>query len=474
MIETMKLVLDTFGSMVFVPIMLFVVALILKTSTKKAFMSALLAGVGLCGFSMITNGYSTYLSSVISTLVSDTGINMSAMDLGWQSTATIAYSTTVGMLFIGVGLLLQFVLFFIKWTPVFMPSDLWNNYSFIIWGSLLYVATGSTWLAMGCMIVQNLYVLLFAEVIQKRWETYYGYPGTVMTAPHHIGHVPFCIALDVILNKLGADKVNLRPEPIQRKLGFLGEPMTVGFIVGVLVGIVGKLYHLNELAAWGTIAQFAVATAAVMEIFPKVGSIFASAFTALTESSKKTAKGRGGNRQMYLAVNDALGYGETATLTTGLLLIPITLVLSFVLPGNIVLPVMSFTALAYRVELNICLSDGNIFKSVIAYAIIFCGSLYVATANAPLYTEVAKSVGIEMPEGALLVIGMVAANIGMWLIYMAFMSKNPILIGITVVLYFVLYFWYRKNKPKVDEFLENNAYAYKKKIGGGKEQCGTA
>ena len=328
MIETMKLVLDTFGSMVFVPIMLFIVALILKTPVKKAFMSALLAGVGLCGFSMLTGGYSTYLANVISTLVSDTGINMSAMDLGWQSTATIAYSTTVGMLFIGIGLLLQFVLFFIKWTPVFMPSDLWNNYSFIIWGSLIYVATGSTVLAMGCMILQNLYVLLFAEMIQKRWETYYGYPGTVMTAPHHIGHVPFCIALDVLLNKLGADKVNLRPEPIQKKLGFLGEPMTVGFIIGVLVGIVGKFYHLGELSAWGTIAQFAVATAAMMAIFPKVGSIFASAFTALTESSRKAATGKAKDREWYLAVNDALGYGETATLTTGLLLIPITLLLS--------------------------------------------------------------------------------------------------------------------------------------------------
>lgn len=125
---------------------------------------------------------------------------------------------------------------------------------------------------------------------------------------------------------------------------------------------------------------------------------------------------------------------------------------------------MSFTALAYRVEINVCLSDGNIFKSVIAYAVIFCGSLYVATANAGLYTQVAKSVGIEMPDGAVLVIGMVAANIGMWLIYMAFMSKNPILIGIAVVLYFALYFWYRKNKPRVDEFLENNAYSYKKKM----------
>jgi PTS system galactitol-specific IIC component len=464
MFEAMKTILNAFGSMVFVPVMLFFIALILKTPLKKAFMSAMLAGVGLCGFSMITGGYSPYLSNVIATLVSDTGINMSAMDLGWQSTATIAYSTSIGMLFIGAGLLLQFVLFLIGWTPVFMPSDLWNNYSFIIWGSLLYVATGNAWLAMGCMITQNLYILLFAEVIQKRWETYYGYPGTVMTAPHHIGHVPFCIALDWLLNKLGVDKINLRPEPIQKKLGFLGEPMTIGFIIGLLVGIVGKLYHLNELSAWAVIMQFAVATGAVMAIFPKVGSIFASAFTALTESSKKAVKNSAKNREWYLAVNDALGYGETATLTTGLLLIPITLILSFLLPGNTVLPVMSFAALAYRVEINICLSDGNILKSVIAYAIIFCGSLYVATANAELYTQVAKSVGIEMPDGAVLVIGMVAANIGMWLIYQAFMTQNPIWIGITVVLYFVLYFLYRKNKPKVNQFLEDNAYAYKAKM----------
>ena len=462
--DVLKSVLDTFGSTVFVPVMLFIVAICLKTPVKKAFMSGLLAGVGLVGFNMITGSYSSFLSPVVEKMVNEANINLPAMDLGWQAAATVAYATDIGMIFIGVGLLLQFVLFLCKWTNVFMPSDLWNNYSFIVWGSLIYIATGNTWLAMGCMVLQNLYILLFAEVIQKRWSTYYGYPGCVMTAPHHIGHVPICIALDVILNKLGADRINLRPEPIQKKLGFLGEPMTVGLIIGVIVGVCGNIYHLGELAAWGEIAQFGVATAAVMAIFPKIAAIFASAFTALTDSSKKAVKGAGKQREWYLAVNDALGYGETATLTTGLLLIPITLILSFVLPGNIVLPVMSFTALAYRVELNICLSDGNIFKSIISYAIIFCGSLWVASANAAFYTEVAKSVGVEIPEGALLIITMIAANIFMHAIYMAFLNKSPLWIGILVVAYFVLYFWYRKNKVSVDEFLERNAYAYKAKL----------
>lgn len=461
---TLKALLDAFGSSVFVPVMIFIVALCLKTPVKKAFMSGLLAGVGLVGFGMITSGYSGYLSPIVNKLVNEANINLPAMDLGWQSTATIAYSTEIGMLFIGVALLLQFVLFLVKWTNIFMPSDLWNNYSFIIWGSLIYVATGNSVLAMGCMILQNLYILLFAEMIQKRWSTYYGYPGCAMTAPHHIGHVPFCIALDWILNKLGADRVNLRPDTIQKKLGFLGEPMTIGLIIGLIVGISGNIHHLGEMAAWGQTCQFAIATAATMAIFPKVASIFAQAFTSLTDSSKKAAKGALKGREWYMAVNDALGYGETATLTSGLLLIPITLVLSFILPGNIVLPVMSFTALAYRVEINVCLSDGNIFKSVISYAILFCGSLYVASANAEFYTEVAKSVGVEIPEGSLLIIGMVAANIFMFIIYKAFLSKNPLWIGLSIVVYFVLYFWYRKNKPAFDQFLEDNAYSYKKKL----------
>lgn len=52
--------------------------------------------------------------------------------------------------------------------------------------------------------------------------------------------------------------------------------------------------------------------------------MFAAGFGALTEYSHKTlAKSKfGKDRQFLVAVNDALGYGEAATLTTGLLMTP--------------------------------------------------------------------------------------------------------------------------------------------------------
>lgn len=239
--------------------------------------------------------------------------------------------------------------------------------------------------------------------------------------------------------------------------------MAIGFIVGILVGVVGKFKHLGELSAWATIVQFAVATAATMAIFPKVGSIFAGAFTALTDASKKMVKKSGKSREVYIAVNDALGYGESATLTAGLLSIPIYLVEAFFLPGNIVLPIMSLTSLAYRCEVPILLSDGNILKSMLSHAIYAAISLYICSYNADLFTEMATSVGMTW-EGASKVCGGIASMPGMFAIYFAFSKGNYLVCVIETVLYFVLAVLYKKNKKAINDYLERQAYSYKAKM----------
>ena len=42
-----------------------------------------------------------------------------------------------------------------------------------------------------------------------------------------------------------------------------------------------------------------------------------------------------------------------------------------------------------------------------------------------------------------------------------YFMKKFILIAVIVVLYVVLYLWFRNNKQKVYDYLENNAAAYK-------------
>lgn len=153
-------------------------------------------------------------------MVKNAGVNLPILDTGWQSTSIIAYSTNIGLIFFGLAILIQLGLFFLKWTNVFMVSDLWNNYSFMVWGSMLYLLTGNLWLALLLMIVQNLYILLFSEIAAKRWSTYYQYPNCCMTAPHHLESLPFAVLMNIVLSKFGFNNIKLNAAELQKNSEF--------------------------------------------------------------------------------------------------------------------------------------------------------------------------------------------------------------------------------------------------------------
>ena len=65
-----------------------------------------------------------------------TGVELNTFDVGWQATSVVAFATSAGMIYLGLGIALQTILFLVKWTNIFQPSDLWNNYSYIVWGAI--------------------------------------------------------------------------------------------------------------------------------------------------------------------------------------------------------------------------------------------------------------------------------------------------------------------------------------------------
>lgn len=459
-LEAVERVFSTFGGPIFVPVILFIIALAFGVKLKKAFFSALYAGIGLTGFNLIIGSYVPVMVGAVQDMVKNSGVDLPVLDIGWQATSVVAYATRAGMIFLVLGLLFQLLLYLIKWTDVFQPSDLWNNYSYMVWGSMIYLITENMGLALTAMFVLNLYSLLFSEMLAERWSKYYNYPNCTIIQLHHVGVVPFAIVMNWILNKLGANKIKITPKGLQDKLGFMGQPIVLGLFLGALIGVLGNLGSLGALASWGQIATIAISTSAVMAIFPKVAGIFAQAFSPLTEATKKTVKkdSKAGKRDIYLGVNDAVGYGEEATLISGILLIPIMFGLAVILPGNDVLPLVDLIALPFMVEGFVAIMNGNIFKVVVSGSIWFSMGLYVATYTAPMFTRVAESVGVSIPEGALQItsFGILTKPIA-GLIFLAFMKEFWIAIGAIIVLYFGAYFLFRKNKVKFRSFLENQA-----------------
>ncbi len=329
----------------------------------------------------------------------------------------------------------------------------------MLWGSMLYVVTGNVWLALGLMVLINLYTMVFAEGLSRRWSTYYGYPRATIVASHALGSFPLAVVTNHILNKLGADKVQWNTETLQRKLGTLGEPTTIGFILGLILGLVGNATRLNTLEGWGESFTVGIATATVMAVFPKIADIFASAFATLTDASKGSAGSDGDDKRVwYLAINDAAGYGEPATILTSLLLIPIIIILAIILPGNQALPLVDLVALPYMMQVIVSLSNGNIFKSLISGTLYLVAGLYLVTAVAPIFTEVALSVGVNLPEGAVLIFSLtVLTNMLGGLLFLIFMTQNVYLVSSTVILFIALYLIFKKNKESFLTYLEKQA-----------------
>lgn len=57
MLEALQKFFDVFGATIVVPVMILIVSLFLKVSPKRAFFSALRAGVGLTGFGWVISAF---------------------------------------------------------------------------------------------------------------------------------------------------------------------------------------------------------------------------------------------------------------------------------------------------------------------------------------------------------------------------------------------------------------------------------
>lgn len=465
MLAALQNFFNVFGATIVVPVMIFMVSLFLKVSPKRAFFSALRAGVGLTGFGWIISSFTPLVTKYIQQMVETAGLNLPIVDIGWQTGSLTAFSSSIGLSFFVFGLLIELVLFLVGITRVFVPSNLWNNFGYMIWGTMAYAATGNFALSFAFMVFVLLYSLIMSEVIADRWSDYYGVKNATINSIHNIETLVPALLLDPLWNLLGVNKVKRNPESLKTKLGIFGEPMTLGFILGLVIGILGSLKDLASLDAWGGILGFAMSLAAVMTVFPLITGVFASAFGPLAEAVEKnkkqeteTAEAVADKKRWFIAVDDGVGFGEPATIIAGLILVPIMVFLALLLPGNRALPVVDLIAIPFMIEAMIAVSKGNILKAILNGIIWFSLGLYAASALGPIYTEAVQQYGSVLPQGVVLIMSFnLLAHPLTALVFFAWMSGNPLLIGITILVYLFFLFLLRTKRESIYSYLRKMA-----------------
>jgi PTS system galactitol-specific IIC component len=447
---TLKMVIDLFGPTIFVPVVVFILSLCMRVEPNKAFRGALYMGIGLTAFNIILGGLMGSLGPIVTEMVQNTGVNLPCIDVGWPAASIICYANQIGLFFIPFGLVFDLVLFATKWTDTFHPTDIWNYYHFVFWAAIVQLVTGSFWMGVLCGMLLNLILLLLADWIAPAMESYYGYQGVVSTCYCSINSVPFTILIKWILKKLKLDRITLNPEQLREKFGFWGEPVTIGLLIGLAVSLIAKWQFLGELESWATVLKTAIVTGAVMAIYPSVSGLFVKGLIPITQTlNARMRSGEMTRKNMYIAIDPAVFFGEEATIATGLVLIPIMLAFAILLPSNIVLPLADLPAIPFAVIGIVTVMQGNVFGSLITGA-LWIGLGFMANSDiAVVFTEAAKNVN-AIPESAgqaLVTCFLVGNNILGWLVYKAFAASEGIrvfTIGLAFACYLVVYFFFQK------------------------------
>ena len=297
-----------------------------------------------------------------------------------------------------------------------------------------------------------LYALALAEIQADRWSDYYGVKNASVASLHNIEQVIPAIILDPLWNLLGFNKVKMTPEYFKNKLGVFGEPTTLGALLGLIIGILGNLTRLGTLQAWGQILSVAVQLSAVMTIFPLITNVFSKAFTPLADEIDKNAhKDKEGTKatnevtnkkRWFLGVDDGVGYGEPATIISGVILIPI----------------IDLISLPFMVESIVALTRGNILKVIANGIVWFSLGLYASSWLGSFYTGAVSHYGVALPAGIVLItsFNLMARPLNA-LVFAAFVSQNPLYIGLVIVVYLALLFGLRRYRPQIWNYLNKMA-----------------
>ncbi|MEW6244206.1 MAG: PTS transporter subunit IIC [Bacillota bacterium] len=449
--QTLKLVLDLFGPSIIVPVVVFVLSLFLKVPRKQAFQGALYMGIGLTAFNIILGGLMSSLAPVVSEMVNNTGINLPTIDVGWPAAAMIVYANQIGMFYLVFGLAFDLVLFLTKWTDTFHPTDIWNYYQFVFWAAIVQLSTGSFWLGILAAMLMNLILLLIADWLAPSLQEYYGYDGVTSTCYAPVNGAPFAVLVKWVLMKLRLHEIKLNPEDLRNRFGFWGEPVSMGVIIGLAFAILAKWSNLGSVDTWAGVLKTAIVTGAVMAIYPAVSGLFVKGLIPISQTlNTRLRKGELKRKNFYIAIDPAVFFGEEATLTSGLVLIPIILALSILVPGNNTLPLADLPAMPFMVIGIIAVMRGNILSTVIAGALWYVLGNWANSDIAAVFTQAAVNVGVQIPAaGTMVTSWAIGVSPICWLVYKAFAAPatvRALTIAASFAVYLVVYFLFKRNR----------------------------
>ena len=374
------------GASVMLPIIIFILGIIMGAGVSKSFKSGITIGIGFTGISLVTGLLSDELGPVAQQMTERLGLHMDIIDIGWPAMSSITWAWSAAGLMIPICLGVNILMLALKLTKT-MNVDVWNYWQFAFIGAAVSLA----------------------DLTQPYIEKYFNMPG--ISFPHltALGCLPVVYPLVWILDRIpGLNKININADSLRKKFGIFGEPMMMGLIIGIVLGALAG-------AKPQVILQTGIGLAAVMYLMPKMVACLMEGLMPISQAAQELMSKKFAGREVFIGLDAAVSLGEPAVIAVGLVLVPITIALAIILPGNRILPFADLAVIPYIVCLFTAMCKGNIFRALIVGTVVMGLVLLMASTLAGLETPLAISAGVTIPKGATLIGNLDRANIITWL-----------------------------------------------------------
>ncbi|GFN37173.1 PTS galactitol transporter subunit IIC [Tepidimicrobium xylanilyticum] len=382
------------GAPIFMPIIITILGLVFGQKIGRAFKSGLLVGIAFIGINLVIDLLSGSIMTAVNEIVSLYDFKLTAVDVGWPIAASIAWGSGVIVPIILIAVFAtNIIMLVLKWTDT-LDVDIWNYWQALFVGGVVHMLTGNMVLAvLGACIGMGI-IFKVADYTQPYVEEFFNLPGISIPHIESTGWALIGIPLNKLIDKIpGINKIDWSPESIQKKFGLLGEPVVLGILIGLVLGLIARLDANSVL-------NTAISTAAAMYLLPKMIGVLMEGLTPISESASEFMQKRFKDRKINIGLDAAAVVGHPSIIATALLLIPTTLILAIILPGNITLPLAELGGLVFFIVWAVVPSKGNIFRGWLIGTLFMIPILLIASDYAPAMTQLGKQVGFQFPEGA--------------------------------------------------------------------------
>ncbi|MFT8607234.1 MAG: PTS transporter subunit IIC [Liquorilactobacillus ghanensis] len=435
------------GSQVLIPIFITILGLIFGMKLSKAILSGLYLGTGFIGMTMAINKLTEVVSPAAKALAKNTGINLPAVDFGWTGAAAITWAWPLAFTFFVVEIVINLIMLLTKLTKT-LNADMWNVWGVALTGYIVYQISGNLIWAYVASIVQVVIMLKLGDMWSLEIKDILGYEGVTVT------HIETFVAILMSpVNKL-MDYIPIfnrqwDAAALKRKIGVLSEPVVMGALIGLILALAGR-YSIGDAL------NLAVTTGAVMAIFPVMAKFFMDALTpfgtTMSNFMKKHVKGR----EFVIGLDWPILGQSTELWVTMVVLIPVAILFSAILPGNAILPLAGVINYCIGVG-GLLLTGGNLLRMLVLGVIYQPLFLYGGTYFANIFTKLAKETNaVNVPKGSKVSWSSIEAPDLRFLL--GWSGRGNILAIVGLVALLALFFWlyqqFRKNPLPENKYKE--------------------